>query len=1061
MTVTDVAPGPHLDAVRPWPGLDAFSEALQGYFFGRGAETEELFRRIRGDTVTLFFGQSGLGKTSLLRAGLAPRLRSAAFLPVFVRLDYAEGAPSPSAQVKAEFERETAASQAEMTPINADEGLWAYFHRLDRVLIGRAGEPLAPVLIFDQFEEMFTVGLTREASRAASQSFLGELAELIENRPPDSLERAIENDPAVIENYHFDRQDYRIVIALREDFLAELDSMRVRAPLIGRNRFRLRRMTGRQGFDAVTKPAPELIAPELAQEVLRFVGRANAEDVFGSATSDTGDELEVEPALLSLVCRELNERRLAFGLAQITPDLLAGNRESIIQSFYETALADQNPAVRGFVEDELLSESGFRESVSLERARHVLAVADVPADALNMLVSRRLLRIEERLDVARVEIIHDVLTPVIRASRDSRRAHLAQADAAKREAASRRRIMAYVLLGVIVIAAVVSTFSAVYAFHQRTVAQRNLALATEAANSLVFDLAQKYRNQGIPAAVLEDILGRARQLQDQLANAGDNSPELRNGQAIALVETASTFETLGDISRALTAARQAHDILQSLTATQPGNTRYTSNLAISNEKIGTILVSQGDLAGALAAYREQKTLVTALAQKEPENAKWQRDLSSSDLNIGDVLEAQGDFATALATYAEARSVIERLAARDHSNDQWQDDLAESDESIGSILQQQGDLSGALSSYSASLAIRKALADKDPGNTQWQRYLSAAELYVADVLERQGRLDDALVALRDSQAITKALVQKDPGNTTWQRDLTTRDYYLGSLLEAQQKPDEALVAYLESASGLKDLTEKDPQNAGWQFDLVGAQARIGNVLASQGNHTDALAAYHDSLAICTALVKRDPNNAKWLLMQASLQQAIGAVLETQGNQAAALAADRDALATLATAGATDPDSTRRRVNLEESVSLLLEHQGNLTDALAAADAAAAAARQLHSTRPDDAEFKTIYANVLGVEAWLLILNKRPQEALERAQEAHDLDPSLLFVDGNQADALLLLGRYDEAKTIYLANKEKKFHDGSSFADAVRSDFTELRKQGIDLPDMKRIEDLLAG
>ena len=134
MSATDIALRPPLDAAaQPWPGLDAFSEALQAFFFGRAAETEELFRRIRGETVTLLFGQSGLGKTSLLRAGLAPRLRAAALLPVFVRLDYAEGAPSPLAQVKAEFERAVAAAHAEAMPIQAQETLWGYLHRTDCV----------------------------------------------------------------------------------------------------------------------------------------------------------------------------------------------------------------------------------------------------------------------------------------------------------------------------------------------------------------------------------------------------------------------------------------------------------------------------------------------------------------------------------------------------------------------------------------------------------------------------------------------------------------------------------------------------------------------------------------------------------------------------------------------------------------------------------------------------------------------------------------------------------------------------------------------------------------
>ena len=80
-------------------------------------------------------------------------------------------------------------------------------------------------------------------------------------------------------------------------------------------------------------------------------------------------KLEIEPSLLSLVCRELNNRRLALGLPQITADLLAGNRERILQDYYERCVADQPAAVRAFVEDELVTDSGLRENMALERAR--------------------------------------------------------------------------------------------------------------------------------------------------------------------------------------------------------------------------------------------------------------------------------------------------------------------------------------------------------------------------------------------------------------------------------------------------------------------------------------------------------------------------------------------------------------------------------------------------------------------------------------------------------------------------------------------------------------------
>jgi len=66
----------------------------------------------------------------------------------------------------------------------------------------------------------------------------------------------------------------------------------------------------------------------------------------------------------------------------------------------------------------------------------------------------------------------------------------------------------------------------------------------------------------------------------------------------------------------------------------------------------------------------------------------------------------------------------------------------------------------------------------------------------------------------------------------------------------------------------------------------------------------------------------------------------------------------------------------------------------------------------------------------------------------------------YRDANQAHALLFLGRFDEAKAIYLEDKDKPLGVGKTFGDAVKDDFAEFRKNGIDMPEMKEIESLLA-
>jgi TPR repeat protein len=867
MTVTDLVLEAPLQAVmRPWPGLDAFSEALQDFFFGRTAETEELFRRVRGETVTLLFGQSGLGKTSLLRAGLARRLRGSGFLPVFVRLDYAADAPSPLGQVKREFDRAAAAVQAEATPVDAEETLWGYFHRADRMVTSRAGEPLVPVLIFDQFEEVFTLGLAREASRGTAQWFLTELAELIENRPSDSIGKVIESDPAAIEKYQFDRQEYRIVIALREDYLPQLDGIQERAPLIGRNRFRLRRMTGRQGFDAVTRPVPGLIAPELAWEILRIAGRENLEDAFGSASGEGGDGLEVEPFLLSLVCRELNERRLELGLDRVTPDLLADKRASIIESFYENALADQHPAVRKFVEDALLSESGIRESVSLDRARRALAAAEMLANALDTLVTRRLLRIEERFGVARVEIIHDALAPVIRTRREIRHGREEEAEANQRAAEAERQSR-----------------------EREEAARREIAFFRERRLKRL-----AYAMLGVMAlmSIAIGCLGWVAWQQ----------------RAIAVQQRMEA-----DRQRAI-----AEDFAK--------GTDYFSGQALLPK----------DYKEAMHWYRIAADQGSAAAQ----------------VSVGAMYEnglgVKRDYAEALRWYREAADQGYTAAVV----------------SIGSMY-----ITGEGVEQDYAEGLRWYLKAADQGFVQ-------AQYIVGDYYENgRGVQENYAEALR------------------WYQKAADQDY-----ASAQNN-----IGYLYERG--KGVNQDDAEALRWYRK------------ASERNN--ARAQYHIGMFYAEGRgVSRDLGQA-----HAWMEEA-----ENNGNM--------DAFNWLARHPLDADDGERFLAALEQRL---------------------AEARMLDDNLQSDDSKREISVVQAGL-SWALTLNKRPRDALERADEAQKVFLVATSVEINRAHALLHLGRFEEAKKIYLADKDKT-SIGKTFADVIRDDFTEMRKFGIDTPDMKRVEELL--
>src|SRR6476469_1893959 len=237
-----------VDEEHPWLGLASFTEETRAYFYGREDEIAELCRRVQRKLLTILFGPSGLGKTSILRAGIVPRLRPEGYCPVYVRIDYSPDAPEPSEQIKEAIFRATQSlGQWTQTGVAVSgESLWEFLHHRDDVLRDASGRTLIPLLIFDQFEEIFTLAQNDDFGRQRAAEFIEDLADLVENRPPRDLEARIEQDDAAAERFDFTRSDYRVLIALREDYLAHLEALKVAMPSITQNRRRLARTPGHQ-----------------------------------------------------------------------------------------------------------------------------------------------------------------------------------------------------------------------------------------------------------------------------------------------------------------------------------------------------------------------------------------------------------------------------------------------------------------------------------------------------------------------------------------------------------------------------------------------------------------------------------------------------------------------------------------------------------------------------------------------------------------------------------------------------------------------------------------------
>jgi hypothetical protein len=404
-----------LDVENPWPGLASYDEASSPFFHGRNREAAELLRMIRLAALTALYGKSGLGKSSLLQAGLFPLLRAQHYLPVYLRIDFSNAVADPLEHVARRLEEELRRGGAEFPQRKADETLWEYLHREHLEIWSSDNFPLFPVLVFDQFEELFS----RRASDAQRvHQIRDSLADLIENRIPAEL--ATDEAKPKRARLNLLSSNYRVVISCREDYLPDLKSWEKDVPSLLRNYLRLEPMTRQCAIEAVERSGQTVLADGVPPLIVDFVGNIND-------GANKNIEPVIEPVLLCLCCYQLNRRRAADG--KISAALVNSAGRDILDSFYRTALADPNvkgsPDAAAFIETFLVQGDRYRGAYPKTEAIDAKLLRQAQLDALTD--QHRLLRIVQYSDTARIELIHDRLVEVVCKARDERKAAQAAA----------------------------------------------------------------------------------------------------------------------------------------------------------------------------------------------------------------------------------------------------------------------------------------------------------------------------------------------------------------------------------------------------------------------------------------------------------------------------------------------------------------------------------------------------------------------------------------------------------------------------------------------------------
>lgn len=387
----------------PWPGLSSYPDPdksdVQLRFCGRDNDIYDVASLIDNNIFVTLYGKSGTGKTSLLKAGVFPRLRKSNYLPVIVRL----GVDAKDISFQDCILKTISQAMAEVGIVQkinlmlhdygqgSQEYLWKYFATTR--FLNFEGQVLFPVIVLDQFEEVLRSRRTDVAVLLRQIYFLMDETHALSDRE-------INGRP-----YTYDF-NFRFIVTIREDELYRLEDCIDEDYLANMKhcRYRLRNLSADGIRDAILIPGGDLFLENEREEI---VGTIN--EVLNRYRENGG----ANTIILSLVCSLLFNEAKRAGMSHITLDHVRRFvKRNPIKKFYRKVTKKLYDRERSYIENNLVDSLGRRDSVPLEDFYQ-----HVRKDECKKLFEgdKRILQTASSSSGSvRVELIHDILAEYLK-----------------------------------------------------------------------------------------------------------------------------------------------------------------------------------------------------------------------------------------------------------------------------------------------------------------------------------------------------------------------------------------------------------------------------------------------------------------------------------------------------------------------------------------------------------------------------------------------------------------------------------------------------------------------
>lgn len=413
----------------PWLGLRTYTEYDTEKFRGRNNDILQLKNIIENNIVSVCYSDSGIGKSSLINAGICPLLKEEQILPIKINItsdyinknlsideaiidkirDYMNNHKDNDGEVSFIISNilendKTLSKLGENNEIQKSLCWYLRTNRFYAVYNGRKIK-IKPLIIFDQFEELFY----NAKSLSYIEDFFIRIRGLVKDIPTDEVlsifEEYKKKDNKLPELPNENR--FKALFSIRREYLADLDywtSQKLSIPAFQTSRYRLMPLSKEQAKDVICCPTSNVLV-EIADDIIKAM--------------DPNEE-QIPSIILSVICHELFKKSMTKRISSediLIKDILQKVYEELTKETWQENHKKKYDLNDGMIGNRILTEKkiSFIEGLLVDENSHrkPINVIDLQLSDLQIQYLKDSMLLKSSSEGGKVELVHDKIAEII------------------------------------------------------------------------------------------------------------------------------------------------------------------------------------------------------------------------------------------------------------------------------------------------------------------------------------------------------------------------------------------------------------------------------------------------------------------------------------------------------------------------------------------------------------------------------------------------------------------------------------------------------------------------